>query len=109
MVFQMLGLKEGTATLTVASVDGISVPATLAVTIVDHFPEGDVNCDRTVNGADVTALYNALMGGGEDGPAGMPAIYTTNLDGTPVLDGDVNGDGVISGADITALYNLLLQ
>ncbi len=106
---QVLGLKEGTATVTVASVDGLSVPATLAVTIVDHFPEGDVNCDRTVNGADVTALYNALMGGGEVGPAGMPAIYTTNLDGTPVLDGDVNGDGVISGADITTLYNLLLQ
>ena len=66
-----------------------------------------MNCDRTVNGADVTALYNALMGG--DTPAGMPAIYTTNLDGTPVLDGDVNGDGVVNGADITALYNLLLQ
>ncbi len=104
---QVLGLKEGTATVTVASVDGLSVPAMLAVTVVDHFPEGDVNCDRTVNGADVTTLYNALMGESA-GPAGIPAIYTTHLDGTPVLDGDVNGDGVVNGADVTALYNLLL-
>ncbi len=107
-IFQVLGLKEGVASITVASADGISVPATLEVTVIDHFPEGDVNCDRTVNGADVTALYNALLGE-NPGPAGMPAIYTTHLDGTPVLDGDVNGDGVISGADITALYNLLLN
>ena len=106
-IFQVLGVKEGVATITVASTDGISVPATLEVTVIDHFPEGDVNCDRAVNGADVTALYNALMGESA-GPADMPAIYTTHLDGTPVLDGDVNGDGVVSGADVTALYNLLL-
>ena len=107
-IFQVLGVKEGVAAITVASADGISVPATLAVTVIDHFPEGDVNCDRTVNGADVTALYNALLGE-NPGPAGMPAIYTTHLDGTPVLDGDVNGDGVVNGADVTALYNLLLN
>ena len=105
---QVLGVKEGVASITVASSDGLSIPATLAVTVIDHFPEGDVNCDRTVNGADVTALYNALLGE-NPGPAGMPAIYTTHLDGTPVLDGDVNGDGVVSGADVTALYNLLLN
>ncbi len=107
-IFQVLGVKEGTATITVASADGLSVPATLAVTVIDHFPEGDVNCDRTVNGSDVTALYNALLGE-SGGPAGMPAIYTTHLDGTPVLDGDVNGDGIVNGSDVTALYNLLLN
>ena len=106
-IFQVLGVKEGVSIITVASADGISVPATLKVTVINHFPEGDVNCDRAVNGADITALYNALLGE-NPGPAGMPAIYTTHLDGTPVLDGDVNGDGVVNGTDVTTLYNLLL-
>ncbi len=52
----------------------------------------DVDGDGVVNGADVTALYGALLDGVE--PAGI---------------GDVDGDGVVSGADITALYNRLLQ
>ena len=51
----------------------------------------DVDGDGIVNGADVTALYGALLDDVE--PAGI---------------GDVDGDGVVSGADITALYNRLL-
>ncbi len=58
----------------------------------DPAPVGDVNGDRIVSGADVTALYGVLLDGK------IP-------DGNP----DVNGDGTTSGADVTALYNLLLS
>ena len=56
------------------------------------FAQGDVNGDGVVSGADVTAIYNVLLGG-------------ATADG----DADVNGDGIISGADVTALYNILLN
>ena len=52
----------------------------------------DVNGDGNVNGADVTALYNELLGGVE--AAGVS---------------DVNGDGYVNGADVTALYTILLK
>ena len=52
----------------------------------------DVDGDGIVNGADMTALYGALLD--DVAPAGIA---------------DVDGDGVVSGADITALYNRLLQ
>ena len=51
----------------------------------------DVDGDGIVNGADMTALYGALLD--DVAPAGIA---------------DVDGDGVVSGADITALYNRLL-
>lgn len=56
------------------------------------FEPGDVNGDSVISGADVTALYNVLLGG---------TAATGNA--------DVNGDGVVSGADVTALYNILLN
>ncbi len=52
----------------------------------------DVNGDGNVNGSDVTALYNELLGGVE--AAGVS---------------DVNGDGYVNGADVTALYTRLLN
>lgn len=61
-------------------------PYTLINTI-----KGDVNGDGSVNGTDVTALYNYLLNNTK--PAG---------------DGDVNGDGSINGTDVTALYNIIL-
>lgn len=54
--------------------------------------KGDVNGDKLLSGADVTALYGKLLDG-------------KNVDGNP----DVNGDGLVSGADVTALYSLLLD
>lgn len=53
---------------------------------------GDVNGDCTVNGADVTALYDYLLNGKATG-------------GTA----DVNGDGLTNGTDVTILYNILLE
>ena len=88
---QMVGIAEGVATVTVASVDGKAIPDSCVVTVTEFFI-GDVNGDDEVSGADVTALYNAILNGT-----------------TPNGDGDVNRDGVVSGADVTALYNLLLQ
>lgn len=55
-------------------------------------PDGDVDGNGTVNGSDVTALYNVLLKGSQ--PAG---------------DSDIDGNGVVNGADVTALYNLLLR
>ncbi len=53
---------------------------------------GDVNGDGVVNGSDVTALYNVVLG----------------IDMRHEPRADVNEDGVVSGADITALYNILM-
>ena len=54
--------------------------------------EGDVNNDEAVNSADVTAIYNFLLDGGQE----APATY------------DVDGDGVVTTADVTAIYNVIL-
>lgn len=56
-------------------------------------PEGDVNCDFSVNAADVTAIYNYILNGDE----------------TYKNTSDVNGDGLINIADITAIYNYILN
>ena len=87
---QVIGIKEGVATLTIASVDGKATPATCLIE-VRTVVKGDVNGDGVVSGADVTALYGFLLEG-------------TTIGG----DGDVNSDGVVSGADVTALYSILL-
>ena len=53
---------------------------------------GDVNQDGYVTAADITALYDILLGN------------STNYMETA----DVNGDGNVTAADITAVYNVLL-
>lgn len=53
---------------------------------------GDVNQDGEVTAADVTALYDILLGN------------SNNFMETA----DVNGDGEITASDITAVYNVLL-
>ena len=52
----------------------------------------DVNCDGYVTSADVTALYDFLLG--------------NNTEATSAYD--VDGDGTVTAADITAIYNKLL-
>ncbi len=54
--------------------------------------EGDVNVDRSVNAADVTALYNYILNG------------VVRYLGTS----DVNDDGSINAADVTAVYMKIL-
>ena len=82
----IVGVQNGTATITVTTADGQAEPAVLELRVVD------VDGDRTITAADVTALYNYLLGGDE--------AYTATS--------DTDGDGNITAADITVLYNLLL-
>jgi len=53
---------------------------------------GDVDCDGTVTAADITALYNFLLGD----------------DTTFLSTSDVDGDGTVTSADVTMIYNILL-
>ena len=52
----------------------------------------DVNGDGYVTAADVTALYNYLLGDTNEASNSY----------------DVDGDGEVTSADITAVYNILL-
>ncbi len=52
----------------------------------------DVNGDGSVTSADVTAIYDIILG--------TPSSQSFNA--------DVNNDGNITSADITAVYNILL-
>lgn len=56
---------------------------------------GDVNLDGSVNAADVTLLYDILLGG-------MP------LDNELSILADVNHDGSVTSADVTTLYDIIL-
>ena len=82
----IVGVQNGTATITVTTADGKATPAVLELRVVD------VDGDRVITTADVTSLYNYLLGGDE--------TYTATS--------DTDGDGNITAADITVLYNLLL-
>ena len=53
---------------------------------------GDVNGDGFVTSADVTAIYDVLLG----------------IDTTFEASADVNGDGYVTSADVTAVYDILL-
>jgi hypothetical protein len=56
---------------------------------------GDVNLDGFVNAADITALYDVLLGNVSEEVA---------LD----LQADVNKDGAVNAADVTMIYDILL-
>ncbi|MBQ0022115.1 MAG: dockerin type I repeat-containing protein [Prevotellaceae bacterium] len=61
---------------------------------VKAFEPGDSNGDGEVNGADITAIANHLLGN-----------PNSNFEEKPA---DANGDGEVNGADITAIANILL-
>ncbi len=54
--------------------------------------KGDVNCDGSVNAADVTALYR----------------YILNGDMTYFSTSDVNDDNSVNAADVTAVYMIIM-
>ena len=56
------------------------------------FPIGDVNLDGVVTAADVTEIYNVLLG--------INSNYSFNA--------DVTGDGVVTAADVTSIYSIIL-
>lgn len=80
------------------TVDGVKNSSDIIYLEVFEKPEpdvmiGDVNDDKNITIADVTALINYLLNGGE-----------INL-----ANSDVNGDQGISIGDVTALINMLLN
>lgn len=90
---QVVGIKEGTTTITVGSADGTAIPAICLVTV--YTEPGDLDCDGFVNISDVADLIDYLLGG--DGSQ----ISTKNA--------DVDGDGNINISDVTELIDILLQ
>ena len=83
-------LLEGTRAWVVSSADKVFVTIDGVPTAVSQ--PGDVDGNNTVNGSDVTALYNYLLNGA-----------------TPAGNADVDGNGTVNGSDVTALYNILLN
>lgn len=90
---QVVGIKEGTTTITVGSVDGTAIPATCLVTV--YTEPGDINCDGFVNISDVTSLIDYLLSGDDS------QISNKNA--------DVNGDENINISDVTTLIDILLS
>ena len=82
----IVGVQNGTATITVNTDDGAAEPAILELRVID------VNGDLAITSSDITALYNYLLNG----------------DQTYIATSDVNGDGNITSTDITVIYNILL-
>lgn len=89
---QVVGIKEGTATITVGSTDGKAVPATCLVTVYTEF--GDVNMDGFVNISDVTDIIDYLLSG--------------NVNNFKEANADLDGDGRVSIGDVTDLIDQLL-
>ena len=70
----------------------VRINATAARTVHSPYHVCDVNQDGSVTAADITALYDSLLG--------------NSIRFLPYSD--VNGDGSITSADITTLYNVIL-
>lgn len=89
----VVGVAEGTATITVNAADAWSNPDSCVVTV--YTEPGDVNSDGYVNISDVTALIDYLLSGN---PSGV------NLTGA-----DCNNDGGVNISDVTTLIDYLLS
>ena len=89
----VVGVAEGTATITVNAADGWGNPDTCEVTVYTEL--GDANSDGYINIADGTSLIDYLLG---------DETAVTNAD-----KADVNNDGTINIADVTGLVDYLLS
>ncbi len=89
---QVVGIKEGKATITINSADGYTEPDSCLVEV--YTERGDVNCDGYVNIADVTMLIDILLGAEN-------MYYSAE-------NADVNNDGNLSIGDATTLVDYLL-
>ena len=88
----VVGVGEGTATITVTTADGWANPDACEVTVYTLL--GDVNADGFVNIGDVTDLINVLLSGD-----------TSSIN---VANADCEQDGRLSITDVTTLINYLL-
>ena len=90
---QVVGITEGTTTITIGSADGTAKPTTCLVTV--YTENGDANMDGFIDVSDVTALISYILGS-----EGSP-LSTANA--------DLNGDGELDVSDVTALISLVLS
>ena len=88
----VVGVAEGTATITVNAADSWGNPDACEITV--YTEPGDVNSDGYVNISDVTALIDYLLSGN------TPTINLTKA--------DCNNDGNINISDVTTLIDYLL-
>lgn len=89
----VVGVSEGTATITVNTADGKGNPDTCKVTV--YTEPGDVNSDGYVNISDVTALIDYLLSG--------------NPEGLSAVNADTNVDRKVNISDVTFLIDYLLS
>lgn len=87
---EVTAIAPGEATIIASTDNGLT--AFCNVTVSQDCNPCDVNGDGAVTSADVTAIYDILLG----------------ISSLPTSAADVNNDGEITSADITALYNFLL-
>ena len=90
---QVVGIKEGTTTITVGSTDGTAVPATCLVTVYTEL--GDVNCNGFVDVSDVTTLISVILG--------------ENVTPFKRANADMNDDDVLNIGDVTMLISHILE
>ena len=88
----VVGVSEGTATITVTTADGWAIPDACEVTVYTLL--GDVNADGFVNVADVTMLISHILG--------------TEPEGFNETMADVNHDSNLNVADVTTLIAYIL-
>ncbi|MBQ9356464.1 MAG: Ig domain-containing protein [Prevotella sp.] len=84
-------ISAGSATITCKANDGSGVSATCSVTVGSPNLKGDVNGDGEVNGTDLVALTNMILGRSAKTSAA-----------------DVSGDGDVNGTDYVMLVNIIL-
>ena len=90
---QVVGIKEGTTTITIGSTDGTAIPATCLVTV--YTEPGDLNSDGFINISDVTALISFILTNEE-------SLVT-------IKNADINHDGKINVSDVTMLISTILD
>ena len=90
---QVVGIKEGTTTITVGSADGTAVPATCLVTV--YTEPGDVDMDGFINISDVTRIIDYLL--------------SEDAENFKEANADLDNDGNVSISDVTALIDILLS
>lgn len=89
----VVGIAEGTATITVNASDGWGNPDQCEVTVYTEL--GDVNCDGYVNIADVTSLIDHILG--------VHSAVTNEY------NADIDRNGKIGIADVTTIIDYILN